>query len=125
MANEEKAWNMPDWDAKMSLSYNITEQLSVATDLYLIGQREAFVLDVNEFDPRPMKFNELAELTTATRKSYILNTAFDLNFNTTYKITQQFSIFAQLNNFGFQKYQRWLGYPVQSFNVLGGLSYSF
>lgn len=125
MDREEKAWNMPNWDAKMSLSYNITEQLSVATDLYLIGQREAFVLDINEFYPGPMKFNELTELTTATRKSYILDTAFDLNFNTTYKITQQFSIFGQLNNFGFQKYQRWLGYPVQSFNLLGGLSYSF
>ena len=125
MATEEKAWNMPDWDAKMSLNYNISDQLSVGTDLYLIGQREAFVLDVNEFDPRPMTFNELTALPSATRKSYILNTAFDLNFNATYKITQQFSIFGQLNNFGFQKYQRWLGYPVQSFNVLGGLSYSF
>ena len=125
MATEEKAWNMPDWDAKMTLSYNISDQLTVGTDLYLIGQREAFVLDVNEFDPRPMTFNELTALPSATRKSYILDTAIDLNFNATYKITQQFSIFGQLNNFGFQKYQRWLGYPVQSFNVLGGLSYSF
>ncbi|HKI87580.1 MAG TPA: hypothetical protein VKA38_01045, partial [Draconibacterium sp.] len=125
METEEKAWNMPNWDANMSLTYHISEQLSVSTDLYLIGQREAFVLSVNEFDPRPKTFNELTELTTATRKSYILDTAFDLNFNANYKITQQFSIFGQLNNFGFQKYQRWLGYPVQSFNVLGGLSYSF
>ncbi len=125
MENEEKAWNLPDWDANMSLSYHISEQLSVSTDLYLIGQREAFVLSVNEFDPRPKTFSELTGLATATRTSYILDTAFDLNFNANYKITQQFSVFGQLNNFGFQKYQRWLGYPVQSFNVLGGLSYSF
>ncbi len=122
---EEKAWNMPDWDAKMSISYNVTEQLSIATDLYLTGQREALILDINYYDPRSIIFNELNELSTATRKSYILDTVFDLNFNATYKITQQFSVFGQLNNFGFQKYQRWLGYPVQSFNILGGLSYSF
>ncbi len=122
---EEKAWNMPDWDAKMSISYNVTEQLSIATDLYLTGQREALILDINYYDPRSIIFNELNELSTATRKSYILDTVFDLNFNATYKITQRFSVFGQLNNFGFQKYQRWLGYPVQSFNILGGLSYSF
>jgi len=50
---------------------------------------------------------------------------FDLNFNANYKFTEQFSAFAQLSNFGFQNYQRWLGYPVQSFNVLGGVSYAF
>jgi hypothetical protein len=48
-----------------------------------------------------------------------------MNVRGNYKITEKFSVFAQLNNFGFQKYQRWFGYPVQSFNFLAGVSYSF
>jgi hypothetical protein len=48
-----------------------------------------------------------------------------MNVRGNYKITEKFSLFAQLNNFGFQKYQRWFGYPVQSFNFLAGASYSF
>jgi outer membrane cobalamin receptor len=76
-------------------------------------------------DPRPLSNSELLQHGNLQMESYNLSTVFDLNFNATYKITNQFSVFAQLNNFGFQQYQRWLGYPVQSFNILGGLSYAF
>jgi hypothetical protein len=49
----------------------------------------------------------------------------DMNARGIYDITGKLSAFAQLHNFGFQKYERWLGYPVQSFNFLGGISFSF
>jgi len=125
MESQEEAWNMPDWDAKLSLAYSITEQLSVATDIFLIGKRNALIVEATGFDPRPLPFIELTELPIVNLKSYNLSTAIDLNFRANYKITQNFSVFAHLNNFGFQKYQRWFGYPVQSFNFLGGLSYAF
>jgi hypothetical protein len=76
-------------------------------------------------DPRPLPHSELLVNEDLQKEMYNLPTIFDLNFNANYKITNRFSLFAQLNNFGFQQYQRWLGYPVQSFNIMGGLSYTF
>ena len=115
---QEEAWNMPDWDANLSLGYNITEQLSVSADFYLIGGRKALIIQ----EPNPFLAIHTPE---PTYKSFNLDTAFDMNVRGNYKITEKFSMFAQLNNFGFQKYQRWFGYPVQSFNFLAGVSYSF
>jgi len=112
---QEEAWNMPDWDANLSLGYKITEQLSVSADFYLIGTRKALIIEY----PYPSGYG------SQVLKSYNLDTAFDMNVRGNYKITEKFSVFAQLNNFGFQKYQRWFGYPVQSFNFLAGVSYSF
>jgi len=117
--NQDEAWNMPEWDATFSLDYKVAEQLSVGTDIYLIGQRKALVVE-NDLDPLSS-----AAAPLPINKSYNLDAVFDLNVNANYQITQQFSAFAQLNNFGFQQYQRWLGYSVQSFNALVGVSYAF
>ena len=118
--NEQaEAWNMPDWDANLSTSYKITEQLSVSADFYLIGTRKALIIEIPPSD-------ELSNsVITPLYKSFNLDTAFDLNVRGNYQFTERFSVFAQLNNFGFQKYQRWFGYPVQSFNFLTGVSYAF
>jgi len=35
------------------------------------------------------------------------------------------NLFVKLNNFGFQKYEQWLGYTNKGFNWMAGLSYSF
>ncbi len=116
---QTEAWNMPDWDATFSLNYKISEQLSVGADIYLIGERKALIIE-NPDDPRTFVIPS-----PPIYKSNNLNTIFDLNVNATYQITQKFAAFAQLNNFGFQNYQRWFGYNVQSFNALVGVSYAF
>lgn len=117
--DEMEAWNMPKWDANFSIGYKVNEQLSLSADIFLIGQRKALIVE-------NVKFPELlVGGNTPTYKSNNLDTAFDLNVKGNYQITGKFSVFAQLNNFGFQKYQQWFGYPVQSFNMLAGVSYSF
>jgi hypothetical protein len=121
LKNLTSAWNMPDWDANLSLGYKITERLKVTADLFLIGTRKALIVET----PFKQDLATLAIPGTNNVKSFNLDTAFDMNVRGDYKITERFSVFAQLNNFGFQKYQRWFGYPVQSFNALGGISYAF
>jgi len=111
---------MPDWDANFNVGYKITEQLSVSADFYLIGGRKALIIEY----PFNNTFTQSSP-SGPTYKSFNLDTAFDMNVRGNYKITEKFSVFAQLNNFGFQKYQRWFGYPVQSFNFLAGVSYAF
>jgi hypothetical protein len=122
--NEQlEAWNMPNWDATLSLGYKITEQLSLSADFFLIGERKALIIEYAGLIQSPYGYGY--NYSSHVLKSYILNTAFDMNVRGTYKITEKFSVFAQLNNFGFQQYQRWFGYPVQSLNFLAGVSYAF
>ncbi len=125
METMEEPWNLPSWDAKFSFGYKVSDQLNLTTDLFFTGKRTGLILGVPGTDPRPLPHSELLVLEDLQKESYNLSTIFDLNLNANYKITNKFSVFAQLNNFGFQQYQRWLGYPVQSFNIMGGLSYSF
>jgi hypothetical protein len=119
LEEQMEAWNMPDWDGNISVGYKITEQLSVSADFYLIGTRKALIIE----EPNP--YLEYLVAPEPVYKSNNLDAAFDMNVRGNYKITEKFSAFAQLNNFGFQKYQRWFGYPVQSFNFLAGVSYAF
>ncbi len=121
MDEQKEAWNMPAWDATLSLGYKITEQLSMSADFFLIGERKALIRETlfKSLPPSSSVANPM------TYKSFNLNTAFDMNVRGNYKITEKFSVFAQLNNFGFQQYQRWFGYPVQSLNFLAGVSYAF
>jgi hypothetical protein len=130
METMEEPWNMPSWDGKFSLVYQVSDQLSLSADMFFTGKRKALIMGVPLNDPRPLLHSELLDPSKPLyeflqKESYNLPAVLDLNFNANYKITPRFSVFTQLNNFGFQQYQRWLGYPVQRFNFLGGLSFSF
>ncbi|MFW5831730.1 MAG: hypothetical protein ACOCVA_05735 [Prolixibacteraceae bacterium] len=121
----EEAWNKPNWEAKVALGYKISEQLTVSTDVFLTGSRQALIVRRSGFDTRPNPYVPISEIPLAVKNPYSLQPVIDMNFNADYKITQDFLVFVHLHNFGFQQYQRWFGYPVQSFNILGGLSYTF
>jgi hypothetical protein len=120
LEEQAEAWNMPNWDATFSVDYKITEQLSMGADIYLIGGRKALIKESLGYEAATEESS-----VPPINKSFNLDTAFDLNINANYQITQKFAVFGQLNNFGFQQYQRWLGYPVQSFNALVGISFAF
>ena len=40
METQMEAWNMPQFDAKIALSYTVTDQLEVTTDLFVIGEKK-------------------------------------------------------------------------------------
>lgn len=116
LKQQEEAWNLPKWDANLNIDYKVSDQLSLSANVFLKGERKALIIE----EPTLIIPEDIP-----VRHSKSLNTVFDLNINGNYQITNKFSAFAQLNNFGFQKYQNWFGYPVQSFNMLVGISYSF
>lgn len=122
---QTEAWNLPDWDGKISLGYTLTERLKVDANVLVTGTRKALILETTEPVMAQGDYEYISGLTHALHKSYTLNPVFDMNLGANYSITQRFTVFAMLHNFGFQKYQKWFGYPVQSFNFLGGISYSF
>jgi hypothetical protein len=48
-----------------------------------------------------------------------------MNVQGTYTFDENFSAFARINNFLFQKYDLWYGYPAQNFNIAGGINIKF
>jgi len=120
---QTKAWNLPQFDAKLSVGCKVTDRLKFIADIYVIGERIALIKEYEGYDILyPWSSSLIPDILL---KSYTLDMIVDLNLKVTYSITNDFSVFAQLNNFGFQSYERWLGYPVQSLKLLGGISYSF
>jgi hypothetical protein len=49
----------------------------------------------------------------------------DVNLGLEYRYNQRISAFIQLNNVASQRYNRWYNYPVQAFQVLGGITARF
>ena len=60
-----------------------------------------------------------------TNREIKLDAIIDLNFKFTYLISDHFDVFVSANNILGKNYQRYLYYPTQGVNFLGGLSYSF
>jgi hypothetical protein len=49
----------------------------------------------------------------------------DVNIGAEYRYNKRLSAFIQFNNVASQSYQRWYNYPVQRFQVLGGVTVRF
>lgn len=114
--NIEKAWNMPNYDFTVSTVFNPEGPLKFTADIFLIGERTALISDYNL---------SLSSLSGNTLHKVELDRIIDLNAGIDYKFSEKLSFFGKLNNFGFQKYEQWLGYTSKGVNGLIGLSYSF
>jgi hypothetical protein len=107
---ELEAWNLPTMKLSSSLDVNITKQWYAGLNVFYVGER------------KDMQSNlDLAtEPTVISLKSY-----FDANAHLGYKFSERLTFFLKLNNIGNQAYEKWLNYPVQGFQVLGGANYKF
>jgi len=105
-----EAWNLPTMKLSSSLDVNITKQWYAGLNVFYVGER------------KDMQSNlDLAtEPTVVSLKSY-----FDANAHLGYKFSERLTFFLKLNNIGNQAYEKWLNYPVQGFQILGGANYKF
>jgi len=105
-----EAWNLPTIKLSSSLDVNITKQWYAGLNVFYVGERKDMQtnLDINPF------------ATPVTLKSY-----FDANAHLGYKFSDRLTFFLKLNNIGNQAYEKWLNYPVQGFQILGGANYKF
>jgi outer membrane receptor protein involved in Fe transport len=109
---QSEAWNLPSLKLATTLDVNITEKWYAGTSLFFVGERkDQFVTSSLNF---PFPIEEV------TLKSY-----FDLNAHVGYKFSERMTFFLKGNNLANQEYQRWLNYPVQGLQILGGASYKF
>ncbi|MFD2915882.1 porin family protein [Psychroserpens luteus] len=111
--NEAEAWNLPDIEASAFLDIQIDEHWFAGANLFFVGERkDQFVTGIGTLS--------LPVVSTIALDSY-----FDANAHVGYKITDQLSAFAKVNNIASQNYNRWMNYPVQGIQFLAGATYQF
>lgn len=110
--NEAQPWNLPDLKGSLFLDYQIDEQWFAGAGLFYVGERQDL-------------FQEEGFLPTRLPETITLDSYFDANAHVGYRITDQFSAFAKVNNIANQNYQRWMNYKVQGIQFLVGATYQF
>jgi len=85
--------------------------LKFSSDIFVVGKRTALI----------------SELPSSSWPSLVvqMDPIIDLNVGAEYQFSPKLNFFARLNNFGFQKYEQWLGYTNKGLNWMAGISYTF
>jgi hypothetical protein len=112
--NQSYAWNLPVYQFTLRGNYVIKEKFVFGLDFHGEGGRKTRVFDILESggEKNSQLYKELG---------FIL----DANVSLEYRYTKRLSAFLWLNNVAAQQYFRWYKYPVQAFQVMGGLTFRF
>ena len=107
---QQEAWNLPTIKINSNLDFNITKKWFAGANVFYVGERKDFQINTDF----------AANAAPVTLKSY-----FDVNANVGYKYSDRLTAFARANNITNNAYQKWLNYPVQSFQLVLGANYKF
>lgn len=114
-SNFSRAWQKPEFILTLSSILDLSDKIVLKSDFYLVGKREVFSYS------EPESIYELED----DKFIYSLPTFVDMNISAEYRYNKKVSAFIQFNNFTAKKYQYWQNFPVQSINILGGITISF
>ena len=106
LSNLEKPWHKPGWEVTLSTHYNLRNKIVVSVDLFTQGDQYA------------PNYKTPAD-------PYKLNKIIDANLGLEYRYSKILSGYINFNNITAGKNYYWNFYPTQTFQVLGGLTYSF
>ena len=110
---EEYAWYRPTMEGKLKLTYDLNDKLAFNTTFLYQGGRYAKVWDgVVDWQ----NFNFKAEK---------LKDVFDLSLGADYRVNDQITAFALLDNVACQKYQLYYNYPVTGIQFFAGVKLRF
>jgi len=107
MANELKPWHKPIFETKIGAKYQLNPKISLSGELFYRSKVYAKL-----FESDPQNFTDI--------DAYV-----DLNLGGEYHFNDRISAFLQLNNITGIRYYRWYNYPMQRFNAMAGLTFSF
>ncbi|WP_271728719.1 TonB-dependent receptor [Aquimarina algiphila] len=110
--DEQEAWNLPEIKASVLMDYQINKQWYFGAQLFYVGERK----DIN---------NQVIALPSLPESIVTLDNYFDANVNLGYRLSDQLSFFVKGNNLAGENYERWVNFPVQGIQVLGGVTYKF
>ena len=104
---EEYAWYRPAIEGKLKLTYDFNEQLAFNASFLYQGERYAKLFASDGY------------------KSEKLKDVFDLSLGVDYKVNDQITAFALLDNVAHQKYHLYLNYPVTGIQFFAGVKLKF
>lgn len=107
----EEAFNLPNLKATVFANAVFNEQFFGGLSLFYIGERK----DLTSFNPMLT-----VEPIVRTIDGYV-----DANIHLGYNINPQLTVFMKGSNLLSDTYEKWLNTPVQSIQVLGGVTYKF
>ncbi len=107
MEKEWKPWYKPNFDASLSVNYNIKNKFILKANIIACDKMYAKIFEQNEEKAKP------------------INGIIDVNLGIEYRYNKLFSGFINFNNIIGTQYYRWYNYPTQRFNLLAGISYAF
>ena len=113
--NELFTWQKPEFLITLSALLDLSDKIIVKSDIYLVGKRTVF----SHHEPQIFSSFEDGKYVNN------LNPLIDMNLSAEYRYNKKVSGFIQFNNFIGRKYQYWSNFPVQSINILGGVTFSF
>ncbi len=108
LATEAQPWNLPTAKLTAGTNIHINKKVTINGALLIRGETK----------------DRLPTSATAFRIVTLPSYA-DLSGGVDYKISKRFSVFVQANNLLGNKYQTYLYYPANGFNIFGGLSVGF
>ncbi len=107
--NEMEPWHKPSIKLNLAVKYNIQDKIIITADGFARNSVYGRIFD-EEGDP-------FAE--------EIYGFHVDANLGIEYRYTKLLSVFLNFNNIQNQPLERWINYPSQKFNFIGGVNYSF
>ena len=108
---EEYAWYRPATEGRLKLTYDLNDKLSFNSSFLYQGGRYAKVVEMSSHG-----------LTYSTEK---LKDVFDLSLGADYKVNEQITAFALVDNVLCQKYQLYYNYPVTGIQLFAGVKLKF
>jgi hypothetical protein len=117
-AAETQSWFKPQMRLSSDLMYAISKKITLNAAVALQDDSKAKVYTAAPANPYLVP--DLANETVVTVKGFV-----DLGVGASYKINNKFSAFARANNLLNTRYSKYLHYEAISFNIFGGIAYSF
>ncbi len=111
--NLESAFNLPNTRASVFTNYQLNDKWKFGASVFYVGERD----DIQVENPLLLNSNNLDVVT--------LDSFIDANLSVGYKINNQLNAFVEAKNIFGGNYERWLDYPVQDFQIMGGVSFQF
>jgi len=107
MENESKPWYTPEFKLSFAANYIYKERFIFKGEIFANSEMYAKIFETNKMIAKK------------------IDGMLDINLGLEYRHTKSLSGFINLNNIANSKYEKWYNYPVQGFNVLLGITYSF
>ncbi len=106
--NQAQAWNLPKIQSAIFAKYK-TKKWHAYADLFYTGKR----------------YDYYSNTVSTTGQEVEVDGFFDVNLSGTYILNQRMSAFVKVNNLIGGNYERFAHYPVQAFQIMGGVTYKF